>query len=498
MEKNIDMNFTQDLRLLLKSRYPIIVVNTREEDRLEYIIKHSLNCSNNQQVYCWDFVDGYTNNPSDNGYAKRNPLLALEFIENLNNESLNLFLLKDFDSFLNEIVLIRKLRNLAKIIKTQSKHIVIISCKINIPFALSDIITVIDLPLPSLLEIKKEIRRLSKTLNLNLNSELVNNITKSCQGLSIDRIRKVITKIIAQYNQIDSRSLPIIIEEKRQIINQTCLLEFYPYNTVNRDIGGLDILKQWLQKRSRSFSKQSLNYGIPSPKGLLLVGIQGTGKSLTAKAIASDWMLPLLRLDMGKLFGGLVGESESKMREMINISEGLSPCILWIDEIDKAFSGLYSQGDSGTSARVFGTFITWLSEKKAPVFVVATANKIQSLPSEMLRKGRFDEIFFLDLPNRQERESIFKIHLSKVRPRSWQEYDIHELSLLCNKFSGAEIEQAIIESMHTAFSEEREFSTEDIKIAIKQFVPLAFTDKEQVESLQAWAGDGRARNASLT
>lgn len=497
MGTNTDMNFTQDLRLLLKSRHPIIVINTREEERLEYIIKNKLHCSDNQQVYCWDFVDGYTSNPNDNGYAKRNPLLALEFIENLDNESLNIFILKDFDSFLNEIVLTRKLRNLAKVIKAQSKHIIIISCKINIPFALRDIVTIMDLPLPSLLEIKKEITRLSKAVNLDLDSELVNNMTKSCQGLSIDRIRKVITKIIAQYSQLDSRSLPIIIEEKRQIINQTCLLEFYPYNKVNKDIGGLDVLKQWLQKRSRSFSKQSLNYGIPSPKGLLLVGIQGTGKSLTAKAIAKDWTLPLLRLDIGKLFGGLVGESESRMRDMINIAEGLSPCILWIDEIDKAFSGLYSQGDSGTSARVFGTFITWLSEKKAPVFVVATANKIQSLPSEMLRKGRFDEIFFLDLPNRKERESIFRIHLSKVRPKSWQEYDIKQLSLLCNKFSGAEIEQAIIESMHTAFSEQREFNTEDIKIAIKQFVPLAFTDKEQIENLQAWAEDGRARNASL-
>nr|AIA21219.1 ATPase AAA family [Pyropia kanakaensis] len=491
------MNFTQDLRLLLKSRHPIIVINTREEDRLEYIIKNKVQCSNDQKVYCWDFVDGYTSNPNDNGYAKRNPLLALEFLENLDNKSLNLFILKDFDSFLNEVVLIRKLRNLAKVIKTQSKHIIIISCKINIPFALSDIITTIDLPLPNLIEIKKEIMRLSKTMNLDLDSELINNITKSCQGLSIDRIRKVITKVITQYSRLDYRSLPIIIEEKRQIINQTRLLEFYPCNTINKDIGGLDVLKQWLQKRSRSFSQQSLNYGIPSPKGLLLVGIQGTGKSLTAKAIANDWTLPLLRLDIGKLFGGLVGESESKMREMINISEGLSPCVLWIDEIDKAFSSLYSQGDSGTSARVFGTFITWLSEKKTPVFVVATANKIQSLPSEMLRKGRFDEIFFLDLPNRQERELIFSIHLSKIRPRSWQKYDIKQLSLLCNKFSGAEIEQAIIESMHTAFSEEREFNTEDIKIAIKQFVPLAFTDKEQIENLQAWAGDGRARNASL-
>lgn len=491
------MNFTQELRLLLKSRYPIILISTREEERLDYIIKNKLQCSDNQKVYCWDFVDGYTSNPNDNGYAKRNPLLALEFIESLDTKYLHLFVLRDFDTFLNETVLVRKIRNLAKVIKTQSKHIIIVSCKINIPFALNDIITVLDLPLPNLLEIHQEVGRLSIALNLSVEPELINTITKSCQGLSIDRIRKVITKTIAQYGQLDSRSLPIIIEEKKQIINQTRLLEFYPYKKVNRDIGGLDVLKLWLKKRSKSFSQQSLNYGIPAPKGLLLVGIQGTGKSLTAKTIANDWTLPLLRLDIGRLFGGLVGESESKMREMICIAEGLSPCILWIDEIDKAFSSLYSQGDSGTSSRVLGTFITWLSEKTAPVFVVATANTIQNLPSEMLRKGRFDEIFFLDLPNNKERELIFQIHLSKLRPKSWQTYDIKKLSLLCTKFSGAEIEQAIIESMHNAFSEEREFTTEDISMTLEQFIPLSYTDREQVENLQAWAGDGRARNASL-
>ncbi|ASN78663.1 Ycf46 (chloroplast) [Porphyra umbilicalis] len=491
------MNFIQDLRLLLKSRYPIILINTREEERLEYMMKNHISCLDNEKVYCWDFVDGYTSNPNDNGYAQRNPLLALEFIEKLDNRYLNLFILKDFDSFFRDVGLIRKLRNLSQIIKTQSKNIIIVSCKVNIPYTLNDVITVIDLPLPNLPEIKKEIKRLSIALSIVLDIELVNNLAKSCQGLSIDRIRKVITRTIAQYGQLDSRSLSIIIEEKRQIINQTRLLEFYPYKKANKDIGGLNALKLWLKKRSRSFSKQSFDYGIPTPKGLLLVGIQGTGKSLTAKAIANDWTLPLLRLDIGKLFGGLVGESESKMREMVTIAEGLSPCVLWIDEIDKAFSNLYSQGDSGTSARVFGTFITWLSEKTTPVFVVATANTIQNLPSEMLRKGRFDEIFFLDLPNNEERELIFQIHLKRIRPQSWQNYNTKQLSLLCNKFSGAEIEQAIVESMHTAFSEEREFSTEDIKIALGQFVPLAYTDKEQVENLQAWAASGRARNASL-
>jgi len=228
----------------------------------------------------------------------------------------------------------------------------------------------------------------------------------------------------------------------------------------------------------------------------LLVGVQGTGKSLTAKAIASDWNLPLLRLDVGKLFGGIVGESESRMRQMIQLSEAIAPCILWIDEVDKAFAGIESKGDSGTTNRVLATFITWLSEKKSSVFVVATANNIYALPPEILRKGRFDEIFFIGLPDFEEKKSILKVHLSRLRPKSWTDYDIERLSEIANKFSGAEIEEAIIEAMHIAFSENREFTTEDIDYSIRQFVPLAYSNREQIEALEDWATSGKVRLAS--
>ena len=250
------------------------------------------------------------------------------------------------------------------------------------------------------------------------------------------------------------------------------------------------------KRRSGGLSKRAESYGLPAPKGLLLVGVQGTGKSLTAKAIASDWNLPLLRLDVGKLFGGIVGESESRMRQMIQLSEAIAPCILWIDEVDKAFAGIESKGDSGTTNRVLATFITWLSEKKSSVFVVATANNIYALPPEILRKGRFDEIFFIGLPNFEEKKSILKVHLSRLRPKSWTTYDIERLSEIANKFSGAEIEEAIIEAMHIAFSENREFTTEDIYYSIKQFVPLAYSNSEQIEALEDWATSGKVRLAS--
>ncbi|NEP85187.1 MAG: AAA family ATPase, partial [Okeania sp. SIO3B3] len=237
-------------------------------------------------------------------------------------------------------------------------------------------------------------------------------------------------------------------------------------------------------------------YGLPHPRGLLLVGIQGTGKSLTAKAIAHHWHLPLLRLDVGRLFGGLVGESESRTRQMISIAEALAPCVLWIDEIDKGFAGLKSQGDAGTTSRVFGTFITWLAEKKSPVFVVATANNIQSLPPEILRKGRFDEIFFVGLPNQEERTAIFEVHLSRLRPHNIKNYDINRLAYETPDFSGAEIEQSLIEAMHIGFSQNREFTTEDILESASQIIPLARTAEEQIKFLQDWAAAGRARLAS--
>jgi SpoVK/Ycf46/Vps4 family AAA+-type ATPase len=288
----------------------------------------------------------------------------------------------------------------------------------------------------------------------------------------------------------------LILEEKRQTIRQTQILDFYPTTANMSDIGGLDNLKDWLFRRGGAFSDQARQYGLPHPRGLLLVGIQGTGKSLTAKAIAHHWHLPLLRLDVGRLFAGLVGESESRTRQMIQLSEALAPCILWIDEIDKAFSGADGRGDAGTSNRVFGTFITWLAEKSSPVFVVATANNVQTLPPEMLRKGRFDDIFFVGLPTQEERKLIFSVHLERLRPHTLKNYDLDRLAYETPDFSGAEIEQTLVEAMHIGFSQNRDFTMDDILQAASQTVPLARTAQEQIQFLQNWADSGKARLAS--
>jgi|TARA_B100001769_G_scaffold223744_1_gene184464 ATP-dependent 26S proteasome regulatory subunit len=490
------MSFTQEFNLLLKARYPIIYVTTIEEDRLEYTIRNCIKKNGNRGIYIWDFVEGYINNPNNNGLAKRNPLQALEFIEKIQPETPAIFLLKDFNRFLNDVSVSRKLKNLIRILKTQPKTLIIVATEVNIPNEFIDTITILEFQLPQLNEIKQELDRLVNSLNQKIENNVFESLINSCQGLSLERIRRVLSKIIALHKTLDERAIDLILKEKRQIIYQTQVLEFCLSDNTIADIGGLTNLKNWLTQRAKSFSNRAKNYGLPAPRGLLLIGIQGTGKSLTAKAIANDWQLPLLKLDFGRLFGGIVGESEMKIRQMIQIAETLAPCILWIDEIDKTFGQINSKGDSGTTSRVLGTFITWLSEKTAPVFVVSTANNFDVLPVELIRKGRFDEIFFIGLPLEDERKLIFTVHLSKLRPDSWKDFNIDILSQESKNFSGAEIQQSIIEGMHIAFNENREFTTNDIRRGLQETIPIAKMNFEEIESLQNWALSGRFRIAS--
>ena len=490
------MTFNNELNLFLKARYPIIYINTVEEDRVEYVIRKNVKTNLKRSIYSWDFVDGYTNNPNNQGFGNRNPLQALELIERLNPETPAIFLLKDFNRFLNDLAISRKLRNLSRLLKLQPKTIIIIGSELNIPLELQDLITILQFHLPTEEEIILELQRLIKSLKIKVDNKLFESLTRSCQGMSLERIRRVLSKIIATYKTINEKSISILLNEKKQIISQTEILEYWPTNEKITNIGGIDNLKNWLKQRKTAFGIKAANYGLPTPRGLLLVGIQGTGKSLTAKSIATEWQLPLLKLDVGKLFGGIVGESESRLRQMIEVAETLSPCILWIDEIDKAFNNNEYKGDSGTSNRILGTFISWLSEKTKPVFVVATANNVDLLPLEIIRKGRFDEIFFLDLPQKQEREQIFKIHIQEFRPNNWENFNYDKLSQLSELFSGAEIRQSIIEAMYHAFSEQREFSTDDICFALQELIPLAQLENTQTLKLKNWALSGRIRLAS--
>ncbi|MGB3294180.1 MAG: AAA family ATPase [Phormidesmis sp.] len=490
------MSFREELSLLVRSRYPAIYIPTREEERAEAAIAQCARDIGDRAVYTWDYVDGYQGNPNDHGFGRRNPLQALELIEKVPASAAAIFVLRDYHRFLDDISISRKLRNLQRLLKSQPKSIVILSAQLTIPDELSNLITVLEFPLPDASEIRAEVEKLLGATGSNLSTRDTDELVRSCQGLALDRIRRVLARGVAAHGSFEPEDIDLILKEKQQTIRQTQILEFYPASESISDIGGLDSLKDWLLKRGNAFSQRARQYGLPHPRGLMLVGIQGTGKSLTAKAIAHHWHLPLLRLDVGRLFGGLVGESESRTRQMIQLAEALAPCILWIDEIDKAFAGFDGRGDSGTTSRVFGTFVTWLAEKTSPVFVVATANNIQALPPEMLRRGRFDEIFFVGLPSQEEREAIFNVHLSRLRPHNLPAYDLKRLAYETPDFSGAEIEQSIIEAMHIGFSQNRDFTHDDVLEAVSQIIPLARTAQPQIEALQNWAASGKARLAS--
>ncbi|MBI5198963.1 MAG: AAA family ATPase, partial [Nitrospirae bacterium] len=306
--------------------------------------------------------------------------------------------------------------------------------------------------------------------------------------------QRVFAKAIVKKGGLDEGDISLINREKKEIIRESGALEFFPATETINQIGGLDIIKGWLKSRERCFSQEAIEYGIQAPKGLLLMGIPGTGKSLTAKVIAGLWRQPLLRLDMGAIFGSLVGQSEENIRKAIGLAETVSPCILWIDEVEKGLSD--GGGDSGTGSRVFGTLLSWMEDKTKPVFVVATANDINRIPPEFSRAGRFDAIFFLDLPTLKERKEIFTVHLLKRRP-VLDRYDLNSISSASEGYVGAEIEQAIESAMVRAFNEsQREFTTEDILKSLKEIVPLSKSQVENINRLRRWLEEGKARSAS--
>lgn len=489
------MNFEEEFLIALRSKSSFIYIVSDEEDRIEYIIRKLMRDPLQRIVYTWDYVNGF-NNSNPSGQARRNPLDALSKLETLLPETPCLLVLKDYSRFLEEITITRQLRNLLPILRRQPKSIVILNPTNELPYRLNDIFVVLELPKPSRLEISKEILRLTKLFKKSISDDYFDTLVNAALGLSLEKIRQVFCKSLISGHNFNQSTIDFLFREKQNLINQNGFLEFCQSSIDFEQIGGLESIKNWVNLRRMNFSEKALNYGLPTPKGVLLVGVQGTGKSLVAKALANDWCLPLFRLDLGRLFGGIVGESEGRVRRMIETTESLSPCILWIDEIDKSFQFLNQGGDSGTTNRVLSTLLTWLAEKQSSVFIVATANNLQVLQLELIRKGRFDEIFFLDLPTYEERKIIFQVHLRTFRPETWKFYDVDLLSANTVNFSGAEIRQVVIEAMYYAFNQKRDFDTQDVLLQIKNTVPLAKLNTQIIGDLQNWARSGRVRSAS--
>ncbi len=485
---------------MIKARYPLLYVPSWEEKRIVDTIQEVASSGPIAKVvYTWTVATGLYRRGLAAVPNTVEPLAALEFVEKFNRPAIFCFL--DFHPFLeSRNVTVRKLKNLAGVIKQDFKTIILISPTLTIPVELQKVVTVVDFFLPG----EEEINTLLDTVvqqqgehqyKVNLSTAEREKLVKAAQGLTLDEIENAFSKAVVTDGVLDAADIDLILEEKRQVIRKTGILDYYPVTEGMEAVGGLGALKEWLRKRGRSFTDEAKAFGLPAPKGVLVTGIPGCGKSLCAKAASALWQLPLLRLDMGKIFAGIVGSSEENMRKAIQTAEAIAPCILWIDEIEKGLAGTGGSGDSGVSARVFGTFLTWMQEKTTAVFVFATANAIEKLPPELLRKGRFDEIFFVDLPQPQERMDIFQIHLSKRR-KTLSEFDLRTLSDASEGYSGSEIEQAVITGMVEAFDANRQLDQQDLLAGIEKTVPLSRTMSEYMLALHLWAEE-RAVMAAL-
>jgi AAA+ superfamily predicted ATPase len=502
------MTLPDEIETLIRARYPILYITSSEETRVLQVVQ-DIARRRQKKLFEWAYSTGIVpagtsiQSQKHRNAATKDPLAALDQV--IEQVEPAIFLFKDLHPFLTKsnFAVIRKLKDIALHLKNSFKTIVLVAPVLEIPAELEKEITVLTFPLPSKEDLAKLLDKIIqdvgqfKQVKIDLNDAGRERLLQAALGLTLGEAENVFAKIIVKDERLSGEDVNEVFAEKQQIIRKSGLLEYYASHETFSEVGGLAVLKDWLQKRVVAFTEEARAFGLPAPKGILLLGVQGCGKSLCAKAVSSLWQLPLLRFDMGRMFGSLVGSSEENVRRAIAVAESVAPAILWVDEIDKAFAGSQGSGatDGGTTARVFGTFLTWLSEKTASVFVVATANDISQLPPELLRKGRLDEIFFVDLPSLAERAEIFRIHLAK-RGRQPEDFDIACLAETSRDFSGAEIEEAIISALYDAFYARHELSTADIQEALTQTVPLAKTMDEQISNLRAWA-EGRARNASV-
>jgi SpoVK/Ycf46/Vps4 family AAA+-type ATPase len=496
--------FVTEIDTLVRARYPLLYLVSFEEARLDAILA-DLAATHGKQLWTWSITKGLRRAgapAAPPAEAHREPLEALAAVEKLAEPSL--VVLKDFHPFLADPSVVRAVRELARGLKSTYTTVILLSPTLVIPPELEKEISVLDVPLPTaadLVALLKEIVAVLRDGNratIDLTREDAEQLVKSARGLTLSEAENAFAKAIARDGRLDEADVALVLEEKRQVVRKSGLLEYHPADGRLDDVGGLDCLKTWLARRQAAFGEAARRFGLPEPRGLLLLGVQGCGKSLTAKAIAGAWRLPLLRLDMGRIFSGLIGSSEENLRRAIHVAESVAPVVLWIDEIEKALSGSASSGvsDGGVAARLFGALLTWLSEKTAPVFVAATANRIDLMPPELLRKGRFDEIFFVDLPAPPERRDIFAIHLRRRRRRP-ETFDLDRLAGLTEGFSGAEIEQAVVSALYDAFAARTELGQPHLERAVTESLPLATTMREEIERVRTWAR-ARTRPASST
>lgn len=477
----------------VQSGHPGIYIVSAEEARVELEIK-SVAEQAGYHLYAWSVTEGLVNTADGSVRSAQEPLEAITAISELGESSL--VLLRDFHLFMEDAnpILLRALKDELKRGKAQGRVILVVGCRQVLPPELEREFVVLDFSLPGKAELELVVTGICQSANQpKPEGETLDAILEAATGMTCAEAENAMALSLVETKSLD----PVrIAREKAQAVKKGGILEVVEKLPSLNAIGGLDLLKEWLVLRKDAFSRRAKEYGLPTPKGLLIIGVPGTGKSLAAKATASLLGRPLLKLDAGRLYGGLVGQSEGNLRVVIQTAEAIAPCVLWIDEIEKAFAGSKSSGmtDGGTSSRVFGSFLSWMQEKQSPVFVVATANDVTQLPPEFLRKGRFDELFFVDLPNHEEREAIWAIQITKYG-RKPESYNCVALAKATDGFTGAEIEQAFIEGMYDAFSRGKEPGVSSLGTLLASQVPLSRLMSEPITALRQWA-KGRARPAT--
>ncbi|MEM7137513.1 MAG: AAA family ATPase [Myxococcota bacterium] len=483
----------RELEILVRSHHPMLLVETNEEDRIHILLRHTAERLN-LPLFSWNQVDGLCRELPDPGQTPESgpPQKALAFIERSNLEAI--FHLRGLGPYLHEAPVVAFLKSIHNKYFKHQGAIVLSGHDLDVPPALGHLFTpfALETPTPEMYHafVKAVLRDLAKRIDLKIamSSVDVSKLLAALHGLTFFEVQKIITQAVVEDGVLDRYDLDRILQAKRQIIERSGVLEYFPHEHSLGDVAGLGELKGWLRKRQAAFEDpgRASEYGLSPPKGLLLIGVQGCGKSLCAKAVASEWKLPLIRLDPSNLYNRYVGESEKNLKRAIRLAEAMAPVVLWIDEIEKALS--QDDANGGPAQRIFGTFLAWLQDKKENVFVIATANDISKLPPELLRKGRFDEIFFVDLPDEAARRRIFEIHLAR-RKRDPASFDLVRLVDMAEGFSGAEIEQAVVSALYTAFSNQEEVTTDAIANEIELTKPLSVTMAERIDALRAWARD---------
>jgi hypothetical protein len=481
-----------DLELLISSRYPFIAVTTEEEDRLQDMLRR-LAVRLEIPFYVWTSVEGLSRPPLK-GLASqpdRQPLQALAQVAAGREDGIYLF--KDLHKFLGDPAVVRRLHDLAPVLSRGRRALVLTASDLELPPEIRSLSAMFKLELPSLEELKALVQDKARefatrgTFRIAVRPADLDRLARSLLGLTLFEAERAITRVVVEDMALTPSDCDRIIELKKQVIERDGYLEFWPRTEGFAGVGGLQGLKTWLELRRRAFTDQAREFGLDPPKGLLLLGVQGCGKSLCAKAIAKEWDLPLIKLEPGRLYEKYIGESEKRLERALDLAAQIAPVVLWIDEFEKGFAAVsQSESDAGLSKRIFGRLLAWLQDRPAPVFVVGTCNDILSLPPELMRKGRFDEIFFVDLPGLDERSSIFAIHLRKRR-RDPAVFDLRRLATAAQGFSGAEIEQAIVSALYAAFASGVDLTTDHIVRELECTRPLSVVRAEEVASLRSWA-----------